>query len=154
MTNVSKATLTKETMPVQVLLIEDNLPDALLVREALRAHAIEFTLHEAADAEQAVAYVERMGCAAQSPYPDVVILDLNLPGGDGLGVLETFRKREMCVNTPVIVMTSSESPNDRARVAQMGNARFFRKPPELDAFLDIGRLVREVLNKNTVSAGC
>jgi two-component system response regulator CiaR len=70
-------------------------------------------------------------------------MDLNLPLGDGFDLLEQIRNR--CVDTPVIVMSSSESPKDQARVARMGNTRYFRKPLDLEAFLQIGALVREVL---------
>ena len=139
-------------MPIQVLLIEDNRPDALLVRDALRREGLDFTVHEITDAEAVAAYVERMGNAADAPCPDVIIMDLNLPRGDGFEVLRAIRSCPACTNTPVIVTTSSDSPDDRAKVAEMGNTRYFRKPLDLDSFLRIGALVREVLNDNAASA--
>jgi chemotaxis family two-component system response regulator Rcp1 len=134
-------------MAVQVLLIEDNRPDALLVRNALQKQGLDFSIHELRDAEAASSYAQRMGSAADVPYPDIVIMDLNLPKGDGLEILEAIRNCPECADTPVIVMTSSDSPRHHARVAEMGNTRYFRKPLDLDAFLGIGALVVEVLNE-------
>ncbi len=134
-------------MPINVLLIEDNRPDALLVRDALGKQHLDFALTEISDAEAAAAYVDRMGSAADAPYPDIVIMDLNLPLGDGFDLLQQIRNRPGSVDTPVIVMTSSESPYDRARATEMGNTRYFRKPLDLDAFLQIGALVREALQR-------
>jgi CheY-like chemotaxis protein len=136
-------------MPIQVLLVEDNRPDVLLIRDALQNEGLEFVIHEITDAEAAMAYVARMGIAADAPYPDVVITDLNLPRGDGLGVLRALRESPACMNTPIIVMTSSASPGDRAKVGEIGNTRYFKKPLELDAFLRIGALVRQVLSEDT-----
>jgi PleD family two-component response regulator len=48
-------------MPIQVLLIEDNRPDVLLIRDALQNEGLEFVIHEITDAEAAMAYVARMG---------------------------------------------------------------------------------------------
>jgi DNA-binding response OmpR family regulator len=139
-------------MPIQVLLIEDNRPDALLVRDGLRRRGLDFVLHEIADGEAAADYVERLRSGADVPYPDVVIMDLNLPKGDGLEILQTFRDCPRLVHTPVIVMTSSESPADRTKVAEMGNTCYFKKPLDLDEFLRIGAVVQEVLSKKDTSA--
>jgi len=139
------------SMPIHVLLIEDNRPDALLVRDGLRKNGVDFILHEIADADAAAVYVQRLASAADVPYPDVVILDLNLPKGDGLELLQIFRGFPQCANTPVIVMTSSDSPADRKKVAEMGNTLYFRKPLDLDEFLQIGALVRTLLNNNDAS---
>jgi chemotaxis family two-component system response regulator Rcp1 len=139
-------------MPIQVLLIEDNRPDAVLVGHALRKQRLDIALHDFDDGEAAAAYVQRMG-GADVPCPDVVIMDLNLPRGDGFALLKQIRDRPGCADTPAIVMTSSVSPHDRARAAAMGNTRYFIKPSDLDAFLQIGVLVREVLKAGSSPPG-
>jgi CheY-like chemotaxis protein len=136
-------------MPVQVLLIEDNRPDALLVREALRRRGLDADLREISDAETAARYIARMGTGADAPIPDIVIMDLNLPRGDGLQLLHALRNCPQFENRPVVVMTSSEGPAARA-AAQVGNTRYFRKPLELDVFLGIGRVVEEALRGSPV----
>jgi DNA-binding response OmpR family regulator len=128
-----------------VLLIEDNLPDAALVRDALKREGLDFAVHECVDAEAAAVYVERMGISADVPCPEIVIIDLNLPRGDGIELLKQIREHPKCAGIPVLIMTSSDAPRDRAAADVLGNTRFFRKPLDLDAFLRIGSLVREIL---------
>jgi CheY-like chemotaxis protein len=130
---------------LQILLAEDNYADVLLVQQALRAHDIGCELHVARDGEQALNYVTHMGQPGGMPCPDLLLLDLNLPKADGAQVLREFRQHPECASTPVIIVTSSDAPNDRASVNQLGVSRYFLKPLDLDAFLQLGETVREVI---------
>ena len=132
-------------MPLNVLLVEDNPPDVMLIRQALRQHGLEFTLHQATDAEQALAYIDGIGDNEQTPCPDVVLLDLNIPKGEGIELLQALRKSIRCAEVPVIVLSSSTNSEDRARVAEWGATQYFRKPIELDQFMKLGSLVKEIL---------
>lgn len=129
-----------------ILLVEDNQPDALVVRQALRMQGWDASIHEITDAEAACGYIGRIGRDADAPLPDIMIVDLSLPRGDGLEVVRAFRDRQECASTPVIVMTSSESPEAKSAAARLGNIRYFRKPLDLDSFLAIGALAREMLS--------
>lgn len=135
-------------MPVRVLLVEDNRPDAALVREALKRHGIEAAIQAIEDAETAAAHLSHIGSGLNLPCPAIVIMDLNLPRGDGLELLRHIRQHPECGNVPVIVMTSSDSPKDREAAIGLGNTRYFRKPSDLEGFLRIGALVREVLEES------
>jgi CheY-like chemotaxis protein len=139
-------------MPIHVLLVEDNRSDVALVCYALKRHGLEATIHVIEDAESAGAYLSLMGTASDVPCPEIVIMDLNLPRGDGLELLRQIRSHQDCRNIPAIVMTSSDAEKDRATAIELGNTRFFRKPPDLDAFLHIGVLVREILEDSRGSA--
>lgn len=130
--------------PLLIFLAEDNLGDIGLVREALGEHGIDYELYIASDGPEAKNYIARMGETADAPCPDLIVLDLNLPKAGGYDLFEKFRAHPLCVTTPVIVMTSSNAQQDRERAASMGAARYFRKPTDLDEFLEFGRLVREV----------
>ena len=99
----------------------------------------------AKDGEQAIKFVAQMGKPGRAPCPDLILLDLNLPKADGPQVLSEFRQHPECADTPVIVVTSSDAPRDRARVTELGISRYFRKPLDLDAFLQLGAVVREVV---------
>jgi CheY-like chemotaxis protein len=103
---------------LHILLAEDNRGDVMLVREALREHHIEHELHVVQDGQQALDYVVRMGKAGEAPCPDILLLDLNLPKADGRTVLTEFRKHPECAKTPVVVVTSSDAPKDRAHLGQ------------------------------------
>jgi two-component system, chemotaxis family, response regulator Rcp1 len=132
-------------MSTEVLLVEDNRPDAALVREALKSEHLEVRVREFTDAETAAGYLSRMGSTPDFPCPALVIMDLNLPRGDGLDLLKQIRAHPECGKVPVVVMSSSDSPRDRSVAENLGNTKFFRKPADLDAFLGIGKIVREIL---------
>jgi CheY-like chemotaxis protein len=130
---------------VHILLAEDNLGDVLLVQLALREHHIVHELHVVRDGGEALAFVARMGQPEGTPCPDLLLLDLNMPKADGAEVLEEFRKHPACAHTPVIAVTSSDTPKDRTLMAALGVDRYFRKPSDLEAFLKLGGVVREVI---------
>lgn len=78
-------------------------------------------------------------------------MDLNLPKVDGPRVLREFRKHPDCSDTPVIVITSSDATKDRKQMEELRVARYFRKPWDYHAFLQLGAIVREVA-EGTASA--
>jgi CheY-like chemotaxis protein len=130
--------------PILVLLAEDNAGDIFLVREALRTHQLHYALRILSDGEQAAEYLNTMGNSPESPCPDIFLVDLNLPKASGHELLKTFKDR--CNDdVPVVVMTSSDAPWDRTRASELGAARFFRKPSGLDEFLELGALVKELV---------
>ena len=129
----------------QILLVEDNRGDVLLIRQALAEHRIEHQLHVAKDGGEALTFFAHMGELGQVPCPDVLLLDLNLPKVEGAQVLLAFRQHPACGQTPVIVVTSSDTSKDRMRLHQLGVSRYFRKPLDLADFLQLGAVVREVV---------
>ena len=130
---------------LRILLAEDNRGDVLLVRESLREHQIEHELHVVQDGQEALDYVRRMGEPDQPPCPDVLLLDLNLPKGDGSDVLSELRRHPRYGATPVIVVTSSDSAQDRQRMTELGISYYFRKPTEYDEYIKLGGIVRQVV---------
>jgi CheY-like chemotaxis protein len=127
---------------IRIFLAEDNPADVDLVREALREFQIEHELWWAADGQEAKRFIERMGATPESPCPDLIMLDLNLPLVSGHELIALFRQHPNCVHTPIIVVTSSDSRKDRDKSAELG-ARHFRKPSDLGEFLELGAVVRE-----------
>lgn len=130
---------------LHILLAEDNRADVMLVRQSLTEHGIEHKLDVVEDGEKAIEYVKRVGKAGETQCPDVVLLDLNLPKADGPQVLSEVRKNPECRQTPVIIVTSSDSPTDRARVTELGISYYFRKPITLTEFMRLGAVVRDVV---------
>ena len=130
---------------MNILLAEDNRADVLLVREALSLRHIDHDLHVVRDGEEAIAFVSRMGTPGEPPCPDLFLLDLNLPRADGPEVLREFRRHPECAHTPVIVVTSSDMPRDREQVEPLGIAHYFRKPADLDEFMELGAVIEQVV---------
>ena len=139
-----------ETSDVTLLLVEDSAADVYLVREALEAEGLHFLLKVAEDGEIASRILERVE-AEIDPPPQLALLDLNLPRKNGIQVLEQMRRSPRCGRIPVIVISSSNSPQDRQRALEAGAAEYFHKSSELDEFMRLGRLVRTL--SGSVSTG-
>jgi len=123
---------------------EDNYPDVLIVREAIRLENLPLDIHVASDGEQAIQFIARADADPQAPRPHLLLLDLNLPRRDGFEVLQRLRASERCRDIPVLVMTSSNSPKDLNQAAALG-AGYFRKPPSYDEFMQLGAVLKQLL---------
>jgi CheY-like chemotaxis protein len=127
-----------------VLLVEDSPADALLVRETLTEHRIECQLTVLKDGEAAIRYLDELE-GGSSPCPDLVILDLNLPKKSGYEVLHRIRAGARCALIPVVVLSSSSAPADRARALSLGSTRYLTKPTLLEDFIKLGGVFQELL---------
>ncbi|MBI1896470.1 MAG: response regulator [Acidobacteria bacterium] len=123
-----------------IWLVEDHDPDVLLIKEALDAGGVRYTLERWRAATEAIAAL-----AAREHLPDLVLLDLNLPGVSGWAVLRYIRSHPSLARIRVAVLTSSDLPEDRTQAEQLG-AAFVTKPPLLDLFLHtVSAAVRRLL---------
>ena len=128
----------------QVLLAEDNAADVYLIREALREHSVQCDLRVAPDGQEVLEVL-----SSEPPQLNdlkLIILDLNLPRHDGIEILEHLRKSPLH-DVPVVVLTSSDSQRDRDLAIQLGAARFLRKPSQLEQFLSLGAVFKELLGE-------
>jgi len=132
-----------------LLLVEDNGADVFLVEQAIEFHQVPVRLIVAEDGEAACEYFEKTDADSKLPCPAIVLLDLNLPKKSGTEVLEHVRKSSKCGTIPIIVLTSSDSPEDRQKAARLGADRYFRKPTSYREFLEIGAMLNDVLKETT-----
>jgi CheY-like chemotaxis protein len=102
------------------------------------------------DGAEGLAYV-RSESGGNSPPPDLVVLDLNLPKNDGAEVLQAMRAAPSFARIPVAVLSSSSSLRERARIEQFGVTRYITKPSDLDDFLKIGFTLRDILAQRHTS---
>jgi DNA-binding response OmpR family regulator len=110
----------------KILVIEDE-PVARADLEA-RLAANGYLVARAADAASALTVVNR-------ERPDLILLDLGLPAGDGFLVLERLRRIEAFATVPVLVITGRGDPETRKRVETMGVAQMLTKPVDTAALL-------------------
>lgn len=132
-----------------ILLVEDNNADIYLFRQALKGAGLNFELTVIEDGAEALAFARRQGEYAASSVPDLAVLDLNLPKVGGASVLEAMRQSKDLERVRVFIMTSSAGPCEQARARELGVERFITKPLDLEDFLQIGHVVKEVLLKST-----
>jgi CheY-like chemotaxis protein len=132
-----------------VVVVEDNRADVFLVERAIEFCKLSVRLKVIEDGEAALKYVESVESDGNIPCPDAILLDLNLPRRSGREVLQSVRQAKRCREVPVIILTSSNSPEDRQQTAALGATRYFRKPTSYQEFLKIGDILGEVLKKST-----
>jgi len=131
-----------------ILLAEDNPADVFLVREALRRQEIECEIRVIADGEEAISFIDGLDADLKSPALDLLLLDLHLPKRDGEAVLNHLRASERSGQTPVIVLTSSESQTERQNVERHADVHYFRKPSSLNEFMELGEIVVNAMNNS------
>lgn len=127
--------------PIQILLVDDNEDDAELTRLSLeRSKVINARhIHHVTDGEAAMAFLRRQPPYEKVPQPDLVLLDLHMPKKGGREVLEEIRADPRLTSLPVVILSTSDSPEDIARsYARHANA-FVTKPVDLDQFRKIVR---------------
>lgn len=132
--------------PLEILLVEDNRADVVLIQEALELHATEFRLHVVTDGERAVDYLNKVGTSDETPCPDLLLLDMNLPKIEGPEVLKEFKKNPACLKTPVIVISSADSFRERQMLAALDVVHFFKKPSDFEEYMKLGQMVVKVVN--------
>lgn len=130
------------TAPLVVFLAEDNAGDVLLVRRVLTEHKLEFELLVAEHGDNVTELLERIG--KDLPAPNVLLLDLNLPRMDGPELFSRVRAHPLCKDVPLIVVTSSDSPKDHAWTSEYEVSHYFRKPSNLEEFMQLGTVIRSL----------
>jgi two-component system, chemotaxis family, response regulator Rcp1 len=128
-----------------IVIIEDNPADVQLFRLALQQAELDCELVILRDGGEALAWVRDHATGAQQPVPDLAVIDLNLPKNDGLEILSAMAGNPALKELPSIVLSSSPSPRDVARVSTFPNAVYSRKPSHLDQYADLGDRVKRML---------
>lgn len=121
---------------LDLLLLEDNRGDARLLEEALKLWPRRHRLHVLTDGAEALAYLRGAG-GNGAPRPDLVLLDLNLPGKTGGEVLVEMRNDPALRALPTVILTSSQAEADRARARALRADGFFTKPARVEQYADL-----------------
>ncbi len=130
----------ENTKPLKILLVEDNLSHAKLVRRGLANHKIENDITHVSDGEQALDYLYQRGPFSEkedSPQPQLVLLDLRLPKIDGVEVLKQVKNDSNLKHIPIVILTTSERRDDLAAAYLNYANSYLVKPTNLDDFKDL-----------------
>jgi CheY-like chemotaxis protein len=133
-----------------ILLVEDIHSDAMLIVLALQEHQVKHQVLVVSDGEAAIDIFELADSDQKAPCPELLLLDLNLPRRTGLEILERVRNTSRCRDIPVIVITTSDLPSDRALAESLGAVEYFQKPMNLEEYMKIGLSIRNVLRKRSL----
>ena len=93
---------------------------------------LNHVLHVARDGEEAIAFIENADNDSKVPGPDLLLLDMHLPKYDGEAILKRLRSTDRYAQIPVVVMTSSDAPQDHDRAQKHAAMFYFRKPSRLE----------------------
>jgi len=125
------------TMPIEILLVEDSPGDVRLTREAFKDARVLVNLQVAVDGEEAMAFLKREGKHSSKPRPDIILLDLNLPKKDGRAVLAEIKEDPKLQTIPVVILTTSASEADVLKSYSLHANCYITKPVDLDGFLKV-----------------
>jgi CheY-like chemotaxis protein len=128
---------------IEILLVEDNPGDVRLTREALKEGRIPSHLSVATSGEDALSFLRRQGEHAAAPRPNLILLDLNLPGMSGREVLGTIKQDAALKAIPVVILTSSHAELDVVKSYSLHANCYISKPLELDRFVAVVRAIED-----------
>jgi CheY-like chemotaxis protein len=125
-----------------ILLVEDNPADARLAIEAFRENRLDNPVHVVNNGEEAVEYLKN--CKKQDlTLPSLILLDLNLPRKDGREVLAEVKADAAFKSIPVVVLTTSQAPDDIRTVYSLNGNCYVTKNPDIEQFIETVRLLGE-----------
>lgn len=131
---------------VNVLLVEDNEGDVVLAKEAFRRISSDINITHIYDGEDVIDYLN----SKIITLPDLIILDLNLPGMNGLEILEFIKKTDNIKNIPVVVFTTSNNINDITKCTELKADSYVIKPIDLMEYFDVvSKMNRSWLKKKS-----
>lgn len=126
-----------------ILIVEDDPQDVDLIEQALKAAELMINIHSVADGRRALAYLRRQGSYAQTPRPDTVLLDLNLPGLSGREILQQIKADPAMKDIPVLVLTTSDAESDILASYRAGANCYLTKPPSFSGYVDLVKKIEQ-----------
>jgi len=128
------------THPVQILLVEDNRMDIELTLDAFEQVHLANHINVVENGQQALDYLyglEQYADRKQYPLPDLILLDLKMPGVDGHEVLRRIKGEPGLKRIPVIILTSSREEGDLELSYDQGANSYLVKPVSFDEFMKV-----------------
>lgn len=135
-----------ETMirrPIDILVVDDSEDAVVLTREAFEATEALRIAHVAGDGMEALRYLRHEAPFERVRRPGLILLDLNMPGLNGIETLRAIKRDPAIRHIPVIVLTVSDQPSDIRAAYAEGAAGYVRKPDDFEAFAGVVRELQD-----------
>lgn len=121
---------------VVILLVEDDAGDQKLISKSMAAQKIANYLYTVRSGEEALEYLQHSKEGdEQCPRPDLILLDLNMPGMGGKEFLRRIKSDEELDTIPVVILTTSDSDKDVFESYKLHAAGYVKKPVDLEGFI-------------------
>ncbi len=127
--------------PIKILLVEDNPADARLTAEGLKECRVLNELYTVDDGNKAIDFLNKEKEFINIPKPDLILLDLNLPGMDGKEVLNYIKNHNEFKKIPVLIMSSSSAEEDIKETYALQANCYIKKPIEFNDFIEIVKTI-------------
>ena len=128
---------------LQILLVEDNPGDVRMMTDLLSETGILTQLHVSMDGADALDFLKKRGNHGLACYPDVIILDLNIPKKNGKEVLAEIKQDDALKSIPVVILSSSEADIDISYCYQMQANCYINKPHDLFNYMNVVKSISD-----------
>jgi len=135
--------VTGESYEVEILLVEDNPDDVVLTQEVLKEAKVRNNLNVVEDGDEAMEYLYQKGEYENAPRPDLILLDLNLPGKDGREVLMEVKENKNLKRIPVVILTTSRAEEDIFKMYQHHANAYITKPVDFNQFMKVVQTIED-----------
>lgn len=125
----------------KILLVEDNEDDIILVRETFFDDSFSCALSAVRSGDEALAYLRKQGKYEAASKPDIILLDINMPGKNGIATLEEIKGDPHLASIPVIILTTSKRYEDAAQSLKLGAMSYMVKPLETEKLKKVLRQI-------------
>jgi len=130
--------------PLVILLVEDDLADQKLIKISLRNEKIANDLYTIQTGEEGMDFLYHRGNYSDgTPQPDLVLLDLNMPGMGGKEFLRRIKEDERLKQIPVVILTTSEAEKDIIDSYKLQASGYVHKPVTLEEFKEAMKKLKE-----------
>ena len=132
--------MTPSTMPITILMADDDPDDRLLTADALKEARLINDIRFVENGVELLEYLRRQGrfaAPADAPRPGLILLDLNMPKMDGRTVLKELKSDAELRSIPVVILTTSKDDEDVYRSYDLGVNSYIVKPVTFEALVDI-----------------
>lgn len=133
----------RRARPVRIFMVEDDPADARLTLESLQQSKLRNDVTVIETGEQALTYLRGEGEHTGRPKPDLILLDINLPGMDGVEVLEQIKADDAIDAIPVVMLTTSDQDADILRSYKAHAAAYVQKPLGIDEFAKVVNAIEQ-----------
>lgn len=120
--------------PIEILLVDDDDEDVRLTLDGLAEAGVPGRVNVVRDGEEALAYLRAEGEYAAALLPDLILLDLKMPRKGGLEVLREVKGDPMLRRIPIVVLTTSDAPDDIVQAYDLQASAYITKPSDLEEF--------------------
>ncbi len=133
----------RQSKLIEILLVEDNPGDVRLTREAMKEAKIQNNLNVVEDGVEAMSFLRQERKYKDSPRPDLILLDLNLPRKNGREVLAEIKEDADLRFIPVVILTTSSAEEDIVRSYNHHANCYITKPVDLEQFINVVKSIQD-----------